>query len=478
MNNSHIKNKGMISSLPWRNRFKIRSKALWTLCPASLQGALIWLMLGPLMMASLVLLSRLDTTGYSLHWGGWGKSAMFWTPALIVSSVFLPACRGIVALRFGGLWVEYFYAIKGQNSKTMKKVEPKFEDWALYMWMWVFSVFGTWLQDREMRHDGLTLSNSLAWHAINAARIEICAIIFLTLIMAWFAKSGVFALESSLEEGHAPKAKWTKAMISWQDVKENIRASWLQWKKNEKTRWKEIRQEVSFKKAWFLWWGSTVFPIRAMIMAVLAESISWGGDSLTALWFSPEWVNDSLTQMSFGKFATIAVLAAVMARIMSKRVGDPWSSSLWFGPSGPSFIHWMLFGGVGIIIDRMCALRMDFHLLCQNSQYAGGGFLVGIIGWMVVVWSGDLLIFIGGCFGQWIKESKEIKGPRLLTLFKWCAIKIKNNWKAAGRASAYLVAAVEKKALENEEDLSLALKKELQEAIPDIPVKRSRSNRL
>lgn len=477
---------GLLDALPWRDRLKIKAKAFWDVCPHSVQGALVFAVLAPWIALALTVLTKLDPLGYQVRWGKFDMAVLMVAPALLLSAIFMPAARGVAALRRGGLWPEYSEAISGVDGVTGKKVDPSPGAWAFFGWLWVIAVFMSWLDERSYRLEGLVSGVTIPWHVFNVARIEMCLLIFLTLGAAGLSKAGVF--KSAQHAGMGPptgreeleKADWSKLGAGLKGGAGSLRAWWRESVEAERGKWMAAKAEhggAKFK-AWVAWWAKAPFVIRTLSMSSIAFLIWWAVGNATSRLIDPDWAQEALTKMSWLKATMMIALAGLLARLMSKRPGEKWGSGLWFGPSGPSMMAWMGFAIGGIVLDRFSAFRMAEPLMCSEARFAGGGYFVVIFFWLAVVWGGDVLAWLGGHFEKIAKEAREEGELDLVALWKVAKKRWVSAAAAAGQARVQLNKAMEKKVLENESDLARALKKELEDSVPVATKKGRGASRL
>lgn len=471
-----------LSDLPWRVRMRIKSGALWDICPTSVQGAIIWTMLSPCVMLALAVLTRLDPVGnYPLRWGHAYTFAIMWLPAVLMSAVFLPAANGVVALRWGGAWPEYMAAIRGAVPPSGGKPGVSFSAWALFIWLWIVSVFLSWLEDRGLREAGVTLGGPVSWHVFNAARIEMCAWIFLTLAFAWLSRAKVFEPQAGEGVLHRsmPRPRWRRLRDDVHGLRRAAREALLESMAGPRSAWTDgRRKKLGLVRSAVAAWVLAPFAVRIFGMSVMA-TFSWFtiGWSSAQVW-DAEWARMTVGSMSVAKFVSIAALTAMMLSLATRQRHSKVGSALWFGPSGPKLLSWAWLVGAALASDRFLAFKMGSEPLCVNMRLAGGGVLLVSIVWVAVVWGGEVMGWAGAFLLAWNERARN-RGPLGMEAYMkvaWDALRA--SWRAAGQARAQLGEAVEKKAMQNEQGLALAQRDELEEAVVVAP-KRSRGpNRL
>ena len=475
---------GVLGALPWRDRLRIKSNALWSLCPVGLRGALVWTALSPMIWAAIALLTRLDPVGrYPMRWGSWQMWVMFWLPSVVLSVVFLPAARGILALRRGGLWPEYSAALKGVDQASGEQSDPVFADWALFSWMWVLSVFVSWLDERALREAGATFGHSVSWHALNVARLEICLLIFATAVAGWLSKSGVFQKvekDGPQTTGEGQKgADWSKLGSAVRGNARSIGQWWRDLVAEEKGRW-EVAKKSSPSKwmAWRAWFGSGGYVMRAASMSTAATFAWWQTSAGMANVFDEGWQTMTIGVMSFWKFFAIAALCALLTRVVSRRSLGEVGSALWFGPAGPTAVAWARMAVVAVAADRGWIFAMSRAGFCVEPRLAGGGILLVVMAWVGLVFVGEALGWAGSFFASWNERARALGALGLETYARVAGQALADSWRAAGTAKAQLGRAVEQKAMQNEAGLAQVLRKELEEAVPAAPKRGGGSKRL
>lgn len=470
---------GVLGALPWRDRARIKAQALWSLCSGSLRGAVVWAALAPLIWAALAAMAKLDPAGsHPLRWGAWPMALLCLLPSGAMALFFLPAASGMLALRRGGLWPEYSAALKGVDPATGARRDPSFGAWALFSWMWALSVFVSWLDERALRAAGETLGNTVPWHVLNVARLEICMLILGTAVAGWLSKSGVFKKVD--EEGPRtggdgqPKADWSKLGSA---VGEGARAL-AQWCRDgaseESGRWAEARSAGASKwKAWRVWFGGGGYAMRAGAMSTAATLAWWLCTAGLAGMFDDKWQTITIGRMSGWKLVAIAALCALLARMVSRRGVAAVGSALWFGPSGPTGVAWARMTVAAVAADRAWMLAMSSAGFCVEPRLAGGGILLVVMAWVGLVFLGEALAWAGSFFEAWNARARAQGALGLECYARVAGQALGSSWRAAGAAGVQLGRAVEQKAMENEEGLAQVLRKELEEAVQQAP-KRGR----
>jgi hypothetical protein len=479
---------GVLGALPWRDRLRIKARALWGLCPSSLRGAVVWGALSPMIWMALALLTRLDPVGhYPLRWGGMYSAALLWMPGIVLASTFLPAARGIVALRQGGLWPEYSAALKGIDVQSGDRRDENFAHWALFSWMWVLSVFFSWLEERGLREAGATLGHSVAWHVLNVARLEICMLIFITLFAGWLSKSGVF---KKVEEGGPPttgdamagvaaKADWSQLGSAVKSGGRGLAQWWRALLAEEAGRWKAAQEGSAGKwGAWKAWFADSGYALRASVMSLCATLAWWLAGLGFERLFDAKWQTLTIGAMSAWKFFAIAAMCAILMKLVSRRSAHVVGSALWFGPSGPTAVAWARMVVAALVVDRISVLRMTLTGFCSDPHIAGGGILLVAICWVGLVWMGEAMGWAGAFFEEWSARARKEGGLGIGSYAKVAGLAFADSWRAAGAAKAQLGRAVDEKALQNEAGLAQILRKELEEAVPQATKRGRGSNRL
>jgi len=478
--------KGLLDELPLPDRLKIKAQALWDVCPHSVQGALVFAGLAPWISLALIMLTKLDPLGYQLRWGKPDVGVLMVVPALLLSAIFMPLARGVEALRKGGLWAEYSSAISGVNAITGKKDKTSPGVWAFFGWLWVIAVFISWLDERSYRLEGVVSGVTIPWHVFNVARIEMCLLIFVTIAAAGLSKAGVFKSSKRASQGQTKvcegveKADWSKLGAGLKSGVKSIKAWWKESVDAERSKWLQGKKqhESSRLKAWGSWWSQAPFVIRTLSMSSVAFLMWWGVGEATSRLMDPDWAQEALTKMSWIKAIMMVGLAGVLARLMSKRQGEKWGTGLWFGPGGPSMMVWLGFALGGIVLDRLSALRMAVPAMCFEARFAGGGYFVVIFFWLAVVWGGDVMAWLGGHFEKIAKEAREEGELDLVSLWKVAIKRWGSARVVAGQVRVKMNKAMEQKVLENEADLVRALKKELEDSVPEASKKGRGTSRL